>query len=673
MISTAARLHPQAAPGAAPALPDAVDANAAERLRRSEERYRLAVRAANDVIWDWDARVNDAEWSEALRAVFGWDPQVARRAPEGTHCWWSERVHPDDQARVLASYEAALAAPTCDHWEAEYRFRRADGGWAHVYDRAVVQRDEAGAVLRVVGAMQDATARTFAAAAMRESEARFRALVEASTSAVWRTDPDAYVHDDLPGWRAVTGMSAEAIQGRGWMEAVHPEDLEPSKTVWRAARESRAPFALEQRLRVADGSHRWFSCRGVPVRDDATGLVREWVGMHEDVHDRRRREEAERCLARATEWLNGSLGSERTLQHIAELAIEEVADGCVVHVARPDGHLEMVAAAGRDARCLAILRDLGERFPTPVDAPVAHPHVIRTGRSMLVTEVDDHILRAMAGSEAHLALLRELDLHSGVCVPIVGAEGTLGAITVLGCGPRRDRCLSERELTAMEEMGRRVGRSVEHARDYRATARARAEAEAASAAKSDFLAVLSHEIRTPLNAIVGYGQLLADAVTGPISEEQHQQLRRIVASAEHLRVLIDEILTLSRMEAGREEVRAEPVDLCLLVEEAMDIVALAAQTKGLRLVRDVPAAGCVVTTDRTKLLQAVVNLAGNAVKFTDRGEVGFLVRLGDGCAEIEVRDTGVGIAPEHQRRIYEPFWQVDQRAAQAAGGTGLGL
>jgi signal transduction histidine kinase len=258
-------------------------------------------------------------------------------------------------------------------------------------------------------------------------------------------------------------------------------------------------------------------------------------------------------------------------------------------------------------------------------------------------------------------------------VPITGRGVTLGALTVVGQGRRRDRRLAERELEVLAELGRRVGRSMEHARDYRDTARARVVAEAASAAKSDFLAVLSHEIRTPLNSIVGYAQLLSDAVSGPVSAEQARQLQRIVSSADHLRVLIDEILTLSRIEAGREQVRAEPVDLCALVEEAMDIVALSAESKGLRLVRDVPAEGCVATTDRTKMLQVVVNLAGNAVKFTDHGEIGFRVRVVDGRAEVEVRDTGVGIAPEHQRRIYEPFWQVDQRAAQQAGGTGLGL
>ena len=655
-----------------PPLTAAPDASAAaERLRRTEERYRLAVRAANDVIWDWDACTNDAEWSDALHTVFGWDPHVAKRAPD-THCWWSERVHPSDRARVVASYEAALSQPDVDHWETDYRFLRADGSWASVVDRAFLVRDNTGAVTRAVGAMQDVSERTAAMSALRESEARFRALVEAATSVVWRTDPHGRVAGDLPAWRALTGLTLEQLQGHGWMEPVHPEDVDRARTVWQHAWDTGSPFAIELRLRLADGTYRWFLDRGVPVVDEA-GRVREWVGMHADIDERRRRETTERFLARATVTLNGSLDYDRILQALCDLALEELADGCVVHMVRPDGGYEVSAVSSRDPDRLAIVRDMERRFPSSVDALTGHPYVIRTGEPLLVPDLGDEVLRAFATSEEHLDLLRRLRLHSGICVPLVGTSGILGAMTIVGTDEPRDRRFGERELAVAAELGRRAGRAVEHAREFRDTSRARVAAEEASQAKSDFLAVLSHEIRTPLNAIVGYGHLLADAITGPVSEEQHEQLRRIVSSAEHLRVLIDEILTLSKIEAGRERVCPERVDLCSVVDESMDIVALAAQSKGLRLVRDVPAGGCVVDTDRTKLLQAVVNLAGNAVKFTEAGEIVFTVRERDERVEIEVRDTGVGIAPEHQRQMYEPFWQVDQRSVHPAGGSGLGL
>ena len=640
---------------------------AAERLSRSEERFRLAVRAANDVIWDWDAHANEAEWSEALRTVLGWDPEAARNAAEGTHRWWSERVHPDDRSRVVASYHAALADPDVDHWEAEYRFRRADGSWAAVIDRAFLVRDAMGKVRRAVGAMQDVSARVATMAALREGEARFRALVEAVTSAVWRTDPEGRALEDAPGWRALTGLTEQQVRGFGWMRALHPDDVESSREAWLRARDARRTYEVEHRLRTVDGTWRWFLSRGVPVLDDATGEIREWVGMHQDVDDRRRREAAERFLARATAALNVTLDYEGVLRAIAQLSLDEIADGCVVHLARADGGFEVAAVASRDDVEGAGETGAVEAHGSGASGAAAHEV------SLLVPEVDDAALAAVATCHEHLDRLRRLGMRSGMCVPLMGPSGTIGTITLASRAPARERPFTERELGAAEELGRRAARAVEHAREFRATVRARAAAEAESQAKSDFLAVLTHEIRTPLNAIVGYGQLLADAVTGPVSDEQRAQLRRIVSSAAHLRTLIDEVLTLSRIEAGHEEVRREPVDVGALVDEAIDLVALAARTKGLRLVRDVPAARCVVHTDRTKLLQAVVNLAGNAVKFTERGEVAFTVRAVPGRAEIEVRDTGVGIAPEHQRQIYEPFWQVDQHSQPPEGGTGLGL
>jgi len=662
--SSADRLHSHSTPNAEPAPPSGT-ADGTARSRRSGERYRLAVRATNDVVWDWDAHADDEEWSEALFTVFGWLPQQAKRSADGARSWWSERIHPDDRDRVVSSYQHALASTMLERWEGTYRFRRADDSYAHVVDRALIQRDGRGDVSRVVRALRDASESILATAALRESEARFRALVEASACAVWRADTEANLTEDLPGWRAVTGMRAEEILGRGWMRAIHPDDRERAVRCWREARDLRTGFELVHRLRVADGSYRWFSCRGVPVRDDARGTIREWVGMHEDIDARHRQEVAERVLVHGTAALDGTLESTEALRGVADAVVAEMSDACLVYLAC-DGALELAELACRDDSRVEALRTLaghdGSRLPI---APAAVAH---TGHAALRADPPP-----AAEAIREPAPDGSLAPYAALCVPIQGQRGTLGALAALSFGALRDRPLTERELATLEELGRRAGRAIEQARAFRDTTRAREVAEAASAAKSDFLAVLSHEIRTPLSSIIGYAQLLADGITGPVSSAQGHQLRRIVSGAEHLRTLIEEILTLSRIEAGRAEVHPAPVDLCALVDEAIDIVALAAQQKGLRLVRDVPATGCVVTTDRTKLLQALVNLAGNAVKFTERGEIGFRVRVLDDRAELEVRDTGVGIAPEHQRRIYEPFWRVDQDHVHPSAGTGLGL
>ena len=202
---------------------------------------------------------------------------------------------------------------------------------------------------------------------------------------------------------------------------------------------------------------------------------------------------------------------------------------------------------------------------------------------------------------------------------------------------------------------------------------ARAEAESANGAKGDFLAVMSHELRTPLSAIMGYQELLADGITGPINEQQSQQLGRIKASARHLLSLIDEILTFTRIDAGREEVNIERVSLTNLLEPAAELVESLARAQGLHIEVMLPPQEVIVETDSVKVRQMIVNLLSNAVKFTDRGRI---ILTGDQRGDqlvISVEDTGIGISSDHIERIFEPFWQVEQKATRRAGGTGLGL
>jgi PAS domain S-box-containing protein len=203
-------------------------------------------------------------------------------------------------------------------------------------------------------------------------------------------------------------------------------------------------------------------------------------------------------------------------------------------------------------------------------------------------------------------------------------------------------------------------------------------AEAAAEAKSRFLAVMSHELRTPLTGVIGYADLLGTEVLGPMTAKQQESLARIKASSWHLVGIIDEILTLSRVEADREEVHAEETDVAAIVRDVVH--ALAAQAEGgdtaLRwLGAD---AAVLLHTDPRKVRQILVNLVGNAVKFTPGGSVTVaLERPGgagaDGELRVQVRDTGPGIAPADQERIFEAFTQVDGSLSRGGSGTGLGL
>src|SRR5665647_1427783 len=172
---------------------------------------------------------------------------------------------------------------------------------------------------------------------------------------------------------------------------------------------------------------------------------------------------------------------------------------------------------------------------------------------------------------------------------------------------------------------------------------------------------------------MGYQELLADGITGPVTEQQAQQLGRIKASARHLLSLIDEILTFTRLDAGRETVIVERMDLEASMEEAAEIVEPLVRSKKLDLKLIPPIPEVSIESDPTKVRQILVNLLSNAVKFTDTGTVTLEGRSLKNEVQFIVSDTGIGINPENLNRIFDPFWQVEQKATRRATGTGLGL
>ncbi len=203
--------------------------------------------------------------------------------------------------------------------------------------------------------------------------------------------------------------------------------------------------------------------------------------------------------------------------------------------------------------------------------------------------------------------------------------------------------------------------------------RAKETAEQASEVKSQFLSTISHELRTPLTAVTGLSDLLETEVLGPLNDQQKKQLKRIRSSAWHLVRIIDEILTFSRTEAGKELIRTAPVDVGDVVGSVTALLEAEAEIKGVELRVEIPGDLALLDTDEGKLRQIVMNLVGNAVKFTDAGRVDVVVSSSADEVLVAVGDTGPGIAAEWLGKVFEPFIQVDSSTTRSKGGTGLGL
>jgi signal transduction histidine kinase len=216
--------------------------------------------------------------------------------------------------------------------------------------------------------------------------------------------------------------------------------------------------------------------------------------------------------------------------------------------------------------------------------------------------------------------------------------------------------------------------AIQNARLFREIAAKSGQLEAASRHKSEFLANMSHELRTPLNAIIGFSEVLLERMFGEVNEKQIEYLEDILSSGRHLLSLINDILDLSKIEAGRMELQLTTFDLPQALESALTLVRERATKQGIALDLSVDERLGEFVGDERKIRQIVLNLLSNAVKFTpEGGRIGVAAVLADGAVEIAVSDTGIGIAPEDQEAVFEEFRQVGGDYAHKREGTGLGL
>lgn len=369
------------------------------------------------------------------------------------------------------------------------------------------------------------------------------------------------------------------------------------------------------------------------------------------------------------------------LPETARLAVKEMCDWCCISLLK-DSEVKVVAIASADPE-LEKFSDEVTQFRHDPNDPCGPLKAIRSGTAIFKSCFKDQLLTGHPQNLFSLSLYHKMDLHSLIVLPIKTTENVIGAITFArsGCGFSFDNI----DLIMAEEFASKLGLNIERAQLYKSLAEMKNAADAANQAKTNFLANVSHEIRTPIGAIIGFSELL-------LTSNQSQQDRlawgaKIRNNSNHLLRLIDDILDLSKVEAGKLSIEINRVDLKKLLSDVYSAAKERASEKTIKLefnlAQPMPR---YIFSDETRLAQILINIVGNAIKFTNEGYV--KLRVGwfsfifpefkpsptsPDLICFEVSDTGIGVSEEQISNLFLPFSQADASYTRLFGGTGLGL
>ena len=463
----------------------------------------------------------------------------------------------------------------------------------------------------------------------------------------------------------INGLPPEAHLGRRVREVL-PE-LEASARVERLLREvmERGEPLLNQERVVPPRP-------GMPARPVRTSffpvkVAEETLGVGLtvlDITEQKRVEEGLRFLAEATTRLSSSLDLHTTLESIARLVAERVADYCLVDVRSDDGQgVERMAAVAREPRNRPLAEEL-LRFTPPrgPDSPIWR--VLETGRSELLPEMTQATLEAAAQNAEHRAVLERVGPRSVMLVALKARERTLGALTAVSHDPARR--YTEHDLRFLEDLAWRAALAVDNARLFR-------RAEQAVEARDEFVAIATHELRTPLSALslqLVSLQRAMEAGRMPTPEQLRQSLVKARRQTEWLGQLVHHLLDVSRISTGRMELEREQVELRELVELLVmcfeEKLASAGITPVVRA--DVPV---VARVDRLRVEQVLMNLLSNAMKYAPGQPVELSVERQEREVVLGVKDKGPGISSEAQARIFDRFQRASARHSRESLGLGL--
>jgi GAF domain-containing protein len=369
------------------------------------------------------------------------------------------------------------------------------------------------------------------------------------------------------------------------------------------------------------------------------------------------------ALGEVSRAVSSTLDVETVLQTVVSRARQLAgADGCLIYeYDEPSQQFHLRAADNLDADYVETLRGL--------------PLQKGEGVSGRAAEMREPVQVAdITGRAAYESRVREVTIRAGfraaLSVPLMREDEIIGSLILIRKTPGE---FSAEVIEALKTFATQSALAIQNARLFHEIEEKGRQLEVASRHKSQFLANMSHELRTPLNAILGYTELLQDGIYGQIPDKAQETMQRVDRSGRHLLALINDVLDLSKIEAGQLTLSLGDYSLKEVVQTVVTALEPLAAEKKLALRVTVPPDLPVGRGDERRLSQVLLNLVGNAVKFTDAGEVRVEAKASDGTFLVSVSDTGPGIAVEDQARIFEEFQQVDTSSTRKKGGTGLGL
>jgi two-component system, sensor histidine kinase and response regulator len=556
---------------------------------------------------------------------------------------WMELTHPDDLAADLELYGRLLRGELASY-TIEKRFIRSDRSTVWVDLTVSFHRDAAGRPSYCIAIFQDISERKRLEQALTQASARLDLAIRASNVGLWEIDmPDGDYAKGLGTWINVwEQLGLDPPEDRSphsvWLDLLHPDDKECTVGTIMAYLDGQTKdFEVEYRVRHNDGIYRWMLSRGTAIRDERGSPVR-FVGTRVDITELKRVEAALRT-------------SEARFRTLAE------ALPTMVWTAQPDGTIDYINARHIEYIGLTLEQLRGRDRGSTVHPEDWDRCIEQWTRSVATGELYKIEYRCRRADGV-------FRWHLGQALPLRDESGQVtkwfGSITDIDDQKRAALALRE----------------------------AKEAAEAASRAKDEFLANVSHEIRTPMNAILGMTELALDTL---LTAEQREYLAIVKSSADALLRVINDVLDFAKIEAGKLELDYADFSLRHVLGETLRALAFRAHRKGLELVCSIPPeVPDALIGDAGRLRQVLLNLVGNAIKFTEDGEVVVRVEAGapHGAAKpaapapgsppsqvlrFAISDTGIGIPREKQERIFQAFEQVDSSTTRRYEGTGLGL